>query len=525
MRLYNTMTRSKQEFTPRATGRVSMYVCGPTVYNHIHIGNARTFLSFDIIRRYLEWSGYDVTFVSNLTDVDDKIIKRAAQEGIAPSEVAEKYAAAFIDAMHALGVEDPTVRPRATREIPGMVELIAKLIDGGHAYTTCDGDVYFSVRSFPAYGKLSGRNIDELEGGHRELASSSDASIADRKEDPLDFALWKAAKLGEPQWPSPWGEGRPGWHIECSAMSEKYLGLPFDIHGGGGDLVFPHHENEIAQSEAVSGTTFANYWMHTGMLTVDGEKMSKSLGNFVLLKDSLAEYPASVLRMLSLQTHYRSVLDYSPAQMDAAQVALDRIETCVRNARFAATSAGVVVKPIAGIPARGSATERFPELVGEHVPPRTRRLADVCLTTWGRFVSEMDDDFNTASALGSIFTLVAEVNAFIHDHPDGISPSEAETIEASTGVIVALMHVFGIELAVERVVAWPCEAVSLALRIADYAGDDPHVAVDVLLDARAAARSQGRCDTADAVRDGLAGLGFTIEDTPRGARVIYKGRL
>lgn len=533
MRLYNTMAHSKQEFTPRAQGKVAMYVCGPTVYNHIHIGNARTFLSFDIIRRYLEWRGYDVTFVSNLTDVDDKIIRRAAEEGTTPSELAEKYATAFIDVMHALGVEDPTVQPRATQEISGMIELVGRLIDSGHAYATFDGDVYFSVRSFPQYGKLSGRNIDELEGGHRELASAADESIADRKQDPLDFALWKAAKPGEPSWPSPWGEGRPGWHIECSVMSEKYLGLPFDIHGGGGDLVFPHHENEIAQSEAASGVPFANYWMHTGMLTVDGEKMSKSVGNFVLLKDSLAEYPSTVLRMLSLQTHYRSVLDYSPAQMDGAQVALERITTCVRNARFATSALDEVSRDaaaVSSIPASavmwpcGPITERFPELAIDHPVLQEKRLVDACLVTGKRFVSEMDDDFNTASALGAIFTLVTEVNVFIHNRLDGSEHVGARVVETALDIIVVLMGVFGIDIALKEDALWPHDTVLLGLRIAGYTGEDPHAAVDALLEARDAARSQGQWDVADAVRDGLVGLGFIIEDTPQGARVIYKGR-
>ena len=291
IKIYDTKLRQKVEFQPKEPGKISMYVCGPTVYNRIHIGNARTFISFDVIRRYLIWRGFDVTFVQNVTDVDDKIIKRAGEEGRSAAEVAAEYTQAFIDDMHAAGVLDPDVRPRATGEISDMIALVQELVDGGHAYEV-EGDVYFSVRSYSAYGELSGRNIDEMESGHRELRADGQGLEA-RKRDPLDFALWKAAKPGEPSWDSPWGKGRPGWHIECSAMSRKYLGLPFDIHGGGADLVFPHHENERAQSEAACGCTFARHWMHSGMLQIANEKtgeiekMSKSLNNFLLLHEAL----------------------------------------------------------------------------------------------------------------------------------------------------------------------------------------------------------------------------------------------
>ncbi|MCD8317249.1 MAG: cysteine--tRNA ligase, partial [Eggerthellaceae bacterium] len=285
IRIYDTQQRKKVDLVPLKEGKISMYVCGPTVYNRIHIGNARTFISFDMIRRYLTWSGYDVTFVQNITDVDDKIINRANDEGVSAADLAAEYTEAFINDMHAAGVEDPDVRPKATEEIPAMIELVEQLIKNGHAYVV-DGDVYFSVRSYKGYGELSGRNVDEMESGHRELVAGS-AGIEERKQDPLDFALWKSAKPGEPSWESPWGEGRPGWHIECSAMSHKYLGLPFDIHGGGSDLCFPHHENERAQSEAAYETKFANHWMHSGMLQVNSEKMSKSLNNFRLLYEVL----------------------------------------------------------------------------------------------------------------------------------------------------------------------------------------------------------------------------------------------
>ncbi len=302
IKLYDTRLRQKVDFEPVKPGKVAMYVCGPTVYNRIHIGNARTFISFDMIRRYLSWRGFEVTFVQNVTDVDDKIIKRAGEEDRTAAEVAEEYTCLFIEDMRAAGVQDPDIRPKATEEIDTMIALIERLIERGHAYAA-EGDVYFDVRSYPGYGQLSGRDVDEAESGHRELRADGQG-LEDRKRDELDFALWKAAKPGEPAWPSPWGAGRPGWHIECSAMSEKYLGLPFDIHGGGADLVFPHHENERAQSECACDSTFANYWMHSGMLQIanaetgETEKMSKSLNNFLLLHEVLEQVRPAALRML-----------------------------------------------------------------------------------------------------------------------------------------------------------------------------------------------------------------------------------
>ncbi len=317
IRLYNTLSRTKEDLVPRDEGRIAMYVCGPTVYNHIHIGNARTFLSFDVIRRYLDYRGFDVTFVQNITDVDDKIINRANEEERSVGEVAREYTKAFQDAMEALSIKKPTVAPKATETIPEMIEMVQRLIDRNNAYAV-DGDVYFSVRSFDGYGKLSGRDIDDMNAVARVDAD-------DRKRDPLDFALWKAAKPGEPHWPSPWGEGRPGWHLECSVMSERELGVTFDIHGGASDLIFPHHENEIAQSEAATGEPFVRYWMHGGLLQVNQEKMSKSLGNFMLLKDVLVEYEAPVVRLMMLQTHYRSPLDFSTDRLEESRVAYDRI--------------------------------------------------------------------------------------------------------------------------------------------------------------------------------------------------------
>lgn len=500
IRLYNTKTREKVDFESRERGKVGMYVCGPTVYNYIHIGNARTFISFDVIRRYLMWRGFDVTFVQNVTDVDDKIIGKANEEGRSAAEVSAEYTEAFIADMRAANVLDPDIRPKATEEIPAMIELIQELIDSGHAYDA-DGDLYFSVRSFPAYGELSGRNVDEMEGGHRELRSDS-KGVSDRKRDPLDFALWKAAKPGEPAWESPWGEGRPGWHIECSAMSRKYLGLPFDIHGGGADLVFPHHENERAQSEAACGCTFANYWMHGGMLQINSEKMSKSLGNFMLLRDVLAQTRPEVLRFLMLQTHYRSPLDFSDERLAEAESALCRIENTVKNLDWLLENAADVPSPL-----------------------DTRSLMSAAKQLRVDYVLAMDDDFNTCKALGEVFDFVAEVNGQVADKT--ISLSDVPAVREARGIIVELMGVFGIDVEASANASsaggYPVEVVALAADVAGYEGADTAEAVEALLAARADARASKDWARADAVRDGLAGLGFIIEDTPQGARVSYEG--
>ncbi len=491
MRVYNTLSRSKEEFVPREPGKVAMYVCGPTVYNHIHIGNARTFLSFDTMRRYLTWKGFEVTFVQNVTDVDDKIINRANEEGRPASEVAEEYTAAFIDAMRRLGVQDPTVRPLATKTIPQMIDLIERLIATGHAYVV-EGDVYFSVRSFPDYGKLSGRDIDEMHSGAR-------VEVDERKADPLDFALWKSAKPGEPHWPSPWGEGRPGWHIECSAMSEEELGLPFDIHGGGADLTFPHHENELAQSEAATGKPFVTYWLHGGMLQVNAEKMSKSLGNFLLLKDVLERYPAPVIRLLMLQTHYRSPLDFSDARLDETTHAYVRLENLVRNLRWAET----LVAQGTGAPAEACS--------GLNLQVTMAR---------DKFAAEMDDDFNTAGALAAVFELAKAANVFLSEFQVDLCADDKAALEAAAHTVVELLAVLGVEIAEEEERAYPAEVVDLARDVAGYQGSDAEQAVAALLAARADARAAKDWSRADAVRDGLNALGLKIEDTPQGARVV-----
>lgn len=506
MKLYNTQTRSKVELEPISPGKIGMYVCGPTVYNRIHIGNARTFISFDIIRRYLMWRGFEVTFVQNVTDVDDKIIKRANEEGRTAAEVAAEYTQAFIDDMHAVGVLDPTVRPKATEEIDEMISLISELVEKGHAYEV-EGDVYFAVRSYPAYGQLSGRNIDEMEGGHRELRADGQG-LEDRKRDPLDFALWKAAKPGEPSWDSPWGKGRPGWHIECSAMSRKYLGLPFDIHGGGSDLVFPHHENERAQSEAASGCTFSNNWMHSGMLQIanaetgEAEKMSKSLNNFLMLYEALEIVRPEALRMLMLQTHYRSPLVFGDQRLSEADAALTRIQNAVKNLDWLLANAGE----------------------GEAVVDASALEAAVDAAR-SNFISSMDDDFNAPEALGAVFGLVAAANTATA--AGSITASDAACVIQARDAIVELMGVFGIDVsaaeALDTCAAYPDAVLDVAATFAGYEGTDKGAAVQALLDARAVARKEKNWAVADGVRNGLAGLGFTIEDTAQGARVTFNG--
>jgi cysteinyl-tRNA synthetase len=494
MRVFNTLSRTKEEFEPREPGKVAMYVCGPTVYNYIHIGNARTFLSFDVIRRYLAHRGYEVTFVQNVTDVDDKIINRANEEGCTAAEIAEEYTAAFIAQMRALGVEDPTVRPMATETIPAMIDLIERLIASGHAYDA-DGDVYFSVRSFPEYGKLSGRDIDEM---HTVARVETD----ERKRDSLDFALWKAAKPGEPHWPSPWGEGRPGWHIECSAMSEAELGLPFDIHGGGSDLVFPHHENEIAQSEAATGKPFARYWLHGGMLQINEEKMSKSLGNFLLLKDVLAAYDKSVIRLLMLQTHYRSSLDFSDMRLKEAAHAFGRLENLLRNLRWARELA---------VCGGGAGAEALGE------------LARAIEATLAKFDAEMDDDFNTAGALAAVFELARAANTFLSRYQEDLCEADRRVLCEAEDVVIGLLGVLGIDVSSEERAVYPPAVFELARDVAGYEGTDPQEAVDALLKTRSVARAEKNFELADVVREGLGRLGFQIEDTPQGSRVVYDG--
>lgn len=487
MLVYNSQTHKKQELKPIEPGKIRMYVCGPTVYDQIHVGNGRTFLAFDVIRRYLTYKGFQVTFAQNLTDVDDKIINRANEQGRTPEEVAAEFSDAFIEQMHRLNVLDPDIRPRATREIPAMIEMIQGLIEQGHAYAPGNGDVYFSVRSDPSYGCVSGRNVDELKVGARIEAN-------DEKRDPLDFALWKAAKPGEPMWDSPWGKGRPGWHTECSAMVHRYLGTPIDIHGGGQDLQFPHHENEYAQACCCWHEPLANVWMHTGMLLINGEKMSKSLGNFFTLKEVLDKYPADAVRLLMLQTHYRSPLDFSFDRLDGAVGTLERIRGTVANLRWAAESA----------PQDGELNDADRAL-GAEVDKAT-----------AEFTRQMDDDFNTAGALAAIFGLVTAANTYLADA--GEDTSTAVALRASDA-LAELLGVLGVESVRPAETALPHELVDLAAKEAGYAGDDPEEAADALVAARAEARAAKNWAVADAIRDGIAALGLVVEDTAAGTRI------
>ena len=487
MKLFNTMSMQKEEFVPIEPGKVRMYACGPTVYNYIHVGNARPIIMFDVLRRYLEYRGYEVTFVQNFTDVDDKIIKRANEEGITSEEVAKKYIAEYFTDAHALGVREATVHPKATENIQQIIDLITTLIDKGYAYEV-NGDVYYRTLKFKDYGKLSHQPIEDLQSGAR-------IDVNDIKENPLDFALWKAAKPGEPFWESPWGKGRPGWHIECSAMSKKYLGLPFDIHGGGADLAFPHHENERAQSEAAFGCTFSNYWMHGGMLQINHEKMSKSLGNFLLLRDVLKTTDARVLRMLMLQTHYRSPLDFSDERLGESEAMLSRLTNFVKNTAWLCANA------------EGETTV---DLVAYQ-----KAIDDMC----DSFIEAMDDDFNTAGALGSICSFVREANTILAEA--SVSSEDAATVLAGADAVCDLLSVLGVDLNAceDKECDSSNEVVALAVELAGFTGCDAEGAIEALLARRAEARKEKNFALADVVRDRLGDLGFVVEDTPQGARV------
>lgn len=485
MKIYNSKTHAKEDFRPIEEGRVRMYVCGPTVYDNIHIGNARTFISFDVIRRWLIASGYEVTFAQNLTDVDDKIINRANEQGRTAEDVATEFSERFIEVMHRANVMDPDVRPRATKEIGPMIGMIKALIEQGHAYAADNGDVYFSVRSDPSYGEVSGRKIDDLMVGAR-IEENED------KNDPLDFALWKAAKPGEPQWNSPWGPGRPGWHTECAAMVHRYLGTPIDIHGGGSDLAFPHHENECAQATCAWHEGFANTWMHTGMLLVDGEKMSKSLGNFFTLEEVLEKHSAAALRLLMLQTHYRSPLDFSWERLEGAENSLERIATCVENLMWAANHAS-----------------------GEADAERASALIAAAERAAAEFEASMDDDFNTAGAVAAYFQLVTEANTYL-DEVGGAADAEACT--ACAAGIAGAFSVLGVKLR-EPKEELPVGLLGVAAGLVAYTGDDVDEAAERILAARAEARAAKNWELADAIRDQLRDMGLVIEDTAAGSRL------
>ena len=413
MRLFNTMSRKKEEFVPLEEGKVRMYVCGPTVYNLIHIGNARPMIIFDTVRRYLEYKGYDVNYVSNFTDVDDKIIKKANEEGVSPEEISQRYIAECKKDMAGMNVKPATTHPLATQEIDGMIDMIQTLIDKGYAYPVADGTVYFRVKKFKEYGKLSHKNLDDLQSGFRSLQVSGE----DQKEDPLDFVLWKPKKEGEPYWKSPWCDGRPGWHIECSVMSKKYLGEEIDIHAGGEDLVFPHHENEIAQSECCNGVPFAKYWMHNAFLNIDNRKMSKSLGNFRTVREIGEKYDLQVLRFFMLNAHYRSPLNFSADLMESSRNALERITEAAARLR-----------------------DRKAAAAAQEAAEEERKLMQEEKAFVTKFEEAMDDDFNTADALAAVFELVKFANTNVQEG------SSAEFAAYTLEVMTKLCDVLGLTL-------------------------------------------------------------------------------
>lgn len=461
MKLYNTLTKKKEEFKPIEEGKVRMYVCGPTVYNYIHIGNARPMIVFDTVRRYFEYKGYEVNYVSNFTDVDDKIIKKAIEEGVPTTEITKRYIDAVKEDMKNLHVKPATTHPLATQEIDGMIEMIQTLIEKGHAYEK-NGTVYFRTRSFDGYGKLSKKNIDDLEAGIR-------IAVSDEKEDPMDFVLWKPKKEGEPYWESPWSQGRPGWHIECSVMSKKYLGDQIDIHAGGEDLIFPHHENEIAQSEAANGKEFAKYWLHNGFLNIDNKKMSKSEGNFFTVREVGAEYPYEVLRFFMLNVHYRSPINFSRELMESAKNALERIKNAVSNLAHLSESA----------PLRAM-TEEEKNFLGTIVELKKK------------FETAMDDDFNTADAVAAIFEIVKAANTNI------TAESSKELIKETRDYIIRLMDVLGIDVVVKEELL-----------------DDE---INQLIQERQNARKNKDFKRADEIRDELLAKGIVLEDTREGVK-------
>lgn len=459
MKIYNTLTRKKEEFVPIKAGEARVYACGPTVYNYIHIGNARPMVIFDILRRYLEYRGYQVLFAQNFTDVDDKMIRRANEEGTTVADVAEKYIAAYREDAKGLNVQEATFHPRATENIPDIIALIRSLEEKGYAYAS-EGDVYFRARAFKEYGKLSHQPLEDLEAGAR-------VDVSERKENPVDFALWKAAKPGEPSWDSPWGKGRPGWHIECSAMARHFLGQTIDIHGGGQDLIFPHHENEIAQSECANDAEFAHYWMHNGYINIDNRKMSKSLGNFFTVRDVAQKYGYEPIRFLMLSAQYRTPINYSDAIMEQSVAALDRLYHCKDALTDALANAADAVP--------GAEDER-------------------ALSAWReKFNAAMDDDLNTADALSILFELVKEINTKLAD--GSAAPGWLKGADA-------LFDTF-------------CNVLGLLYERKKQSLD---AEVEALIEKRQQARKTKDFKTADEIRDALAARGIVLKDTPQGVK-------
>ena len=463
MKVFNTLSRQKEEFVPLEPSKVKMYVCGPTVYNYIHIGNARPMIVFDTVRRYFEYKGYEVNFVSNFTDVDDKIIKKAIEEGVDADVISKRYIEECKKDMESLNVKPATKNPLATEEICGMLDMIKELIDSGHAYESKDGTVYFRTKAFEGYGKLSHKNLEDLQSGFREIKVTGE----DGKEDPSDFVLWKPKKEGEPYWESPWSEGRPGWHIECSVMSKKYLGDQIDIHAGGEDLIFPHHENEIAQSEAANGKEFAKYWMHNAFLNVDNRKMSKSLGNFFTVREIGEKYDLRILRFFMLSAHYRSPLNFSADLMESSKNGLDRILTAVDKLND--LQAGAKVQNL---------------LEGEEKKPVEELVV--------KFETAMEDDFNTADAISAIFELVKLSNSTTDEN------SSAEYVVYLKETIEKLCGVLGI----------------ITEKKEEILDDE----IEAMIEARQQARKDKNFGLADEIRGKLLDQGIVLEDTREGVK-------
>lgn len=458
MKIYNTLTRQKEELVTLEPGVVRIYACGPTVYNFIHIGNARPLCVFDVLRRYLEWRGWQVRFVQNFTDIDDKIIRRALEEKVGYEEIAARYIREFWTDAKGLGVREATVHPKATENMDEIIAIISGLVEKGYAYAAPNGDVYFRTRKDPDYGKLSHQPVDDLESGAR-------IDVSEQKEDPLDFALWKAAKPGEPSWPSPWSEGRPGWHIECSAMARRYLGETIDIHCGGQDLIFPHHENEIAQSECCNGAPFARYWMHNGYINVDNKKMSKSLNNFFTVRDVADQYGYEPIRFFLISSQYRSPINYNAEIIEQGKAALDRLYNCREGLAFALKNAA-----------------------GETDAAFIQKLED----RREQFIKAMDDDLNTADAIAALFELAKDINVKV---ASGISAADGE---AARTLFDELASVLGLLYARKE--------------------EDGDAEVEALIAARAEARAQKNWAEADRIRDQIKELGIVLEDTPQGVK-------
>ncbi len=464
MQIYNSLTRKKEEFKPIHEGKVGIYACGPTVYNYFHIGNARPFITFDVLRRQLEREGYQVTFVQNFTDIDDKMIRRANEEGITVKELADRFIKEYFIDAQALGIRPATVHPKATEHISEIIDLISKLIQNGHAYAVPSGDVYYRVTAFPGYGKLSGQSVED-----REMGASERLDVETDKENPADFALWKAQKPGEPAWDSPWGKGRPGWHIECSAMSMKYLGESFDIHCGGKDLLFPHHENEIAQSEGATGKPYVHYWMHNGFINVDNQKMSKSLNNFFTVRDIAKEYDLEAVRLFMLSAHYRSPINFSREQIEAANNSLNRLYTARDNLVFQ----------------RDHGEDRPLNKLETEFCDRVKEYEK-------KFDAAMDDDLNTADALGVIFEMVKDANVIVQ--PGCASEAADKALESLNAL---------------------CEVLGLLSREKDDLTNE----VRRMVEERAEARRNKDWKRSDELRDAIRAAGYILEDTKQGQKV------